>query len=112
MVYAPLYTVWHGICISSTQDNTSETVQRRDVNRTFFYKTKTKTFFQDQDQDQAFLVKTKTKTLYLKTKTKTFTQRQIIYQRQLQTRMWANAQRDGRPAEHRWRPVFNAEKFG
>jgi len=20
------------------------------------------------------------------------------------TRMWANAQRDGRPAEHRWRP--------
>jgi len=26
--------------------------------------------------------------------------------------MWANAQRDGRPAEHRWRPLFNAEKFG
>jgi len=26
--------------------------------------------------------------------------------------MWANAQRDGRPAEHRWRPVFNAAKFG
>jgi len=26
------------------------------------------------------------------------------------TRMWANAQRDGRPAEHRWRPLFNAEK--
>jgi len=24
------------------------------------------------------------------------------------TRMWANAQRDGRPAEHRWRPLFNA----
>jgi len=22
--------------------------------------------------------------------------------------MWANAQRDGRPAEYRWRPVFNA----
>ena len=21
--------------------------------------------------------------------------------------MWANAQRDGRPAEHRWRPLFN-----
>ena len=20
--------------------------------------------------------------------------------------MWANAQRDGRPAEHRWRPLF------
>jgi len=26
------------------------------------------------------------------------------------TRMWANAQRDGRPAE--WRPLFNAAKFG
>jgi len=24
------------------------------------------------------------------------------------TRMWANAQRDGRPAEHRWRPLYNA----
>ena len=21
--------------------------------------------------------------------------------------MWANAQRDGRPAEYRWRPMFN-----
>jgi len=29
-----------------------------------------------------------------------------------QTRMWANAQPDGRPAEHRWRPLFNAAKFG
>jgi len=28
------------------------------------------------------------------------------------TRMWANAQSDGRPAEHRWRPLFNAAKFG
>jgi len=26
--------------------------------------------------------------------------------------MWANAQRDGRPAEHRWRPLSNAAKFG
>ena len=25
-----------------------------------------------------------------------------------ETRMWANAQRDGRPAEYRWRPLFNA----
>ena len=24
--------------------------------------------------------------------------------------MWANAQRDGRPAEHRWRPLFNAAR--
>jgi len=24
------------------------------------------------------------------------------------TRMWADAQRDGRPAEYRWRPVLNA----
>jgi len=28
------------------------------------------------------------------------------------TRMWANAQRDGRPAKRRWRPLFNAAKFG
>ena len=28
------------------------------------------------------------------------------------TRMWANAQPDGRPAEHRWCPLFNAAKFG
>jgi len=27
-------------------------------------------------------------------------------------RMWANAQRDGRPAECRWRPLFNAANFG
>jgi len=26
--------------------------------------------------------------------------------------MWANAQRDGRPAEHRWSLLFNAAKFG
>jgi len=26
--------------------------------------------------------------------------------------MWANAQHDGRPAEHMWRPLFNAAKFG
>jgi len=30
----------------------------------------------------------------------------------LVTRTWANAQRDGRPAEYRWRPLFNAAKFG
>jgi len=26
--------------------------------------------------------------------------------------MWANAQRDGRPAEYRWCPPFNTTKFG
>jgi len=26
--------------------------------------------------------------------------------------MWANAQPDGRPTKHRWRPLFNAAKFG
>jgi len=26
--------------------------------------------------------------------------------------MWANTQPDGRPAEHRWRRLFNAAKFG
>ena len=29
-----------------------------------------------------------------------------------QTRMWANAQRDGHPVEYRWRPLFNTAKFG
>jgi len=28
------------------------------------------------------------------------------------TRMLANAQRDGRAAEYRWRPLFNVAKFG
>jgi len=28
------------------------------------------------------------------------------------TRMWANGQRDGRPAEYRWHPLFNAAEFG
>jgi len=36
----------------------------------------------------------------------------IIPQDQGATRMWANAQRDGRPAKHRWHPLFNAAKFG
>jgi len=27
------------------------------------------------------------------------------------TRMWATAQREGRPAEYRWSPLFNAAKF-
>ena len=30
----------------------------------------------------------------------------------LRLEMWTNAQRDGHPAEHRWRPLFNATKFG
>jgi len=32
--------------------------------------------------------------------------------RQIHTRVWADAQSDGRPAERRWRPPFNAAKFG
>ena len=31
---------------------------------------------------------------------------------QTETRMWASAQRDGRPAEYRWRPPLKAAKFG
>jgi len=31
---------------------------------------------------------------------------------EIELEMWANAQRDGRPAEYRWRPLFNAAKFG
>ena len=34
------------------------------------------------------------------------------WQKHKQLEMWANAQRDGRPAEYRWRPLFNAVKFG
>ena len=30
----------------------------------------------------------------------------------IQLEVWANVQRDGRPAEYRWRPLFNAAKFG
>jgi len=30
----------------------------------------------------------------------------------LWTRMWANAQPDGHPVEHRWCPLFNDAKFG
>jgi len=26
-------------------------------------------------------------------------------------RMWANAQPDGHPAEHRWHPLFNAQSL-
>jgi len=26
--------------------------------------------------------------------------------------VWANAQPDGRPAKHRWHPLFNTAKFG
>jgi len=37
---------------------------------------------------------------------------QIIYTIIKITRMWANAQRDDRRAEYRWRPLFNAAKFG
>jgi len=33
-------------------------------------------------------------------------------QKHIGTRMWVNAQRDGRPAEYSWRPLFNAAKFG
>ena len=36
----------------------------------------------------------------------------LVITRTETTRMWANAQCDGRPAEHRWRPLFNAAKFG
>ena len=30
----------------------------------------------------------------------------------LYIRMWAGAQRDGRPTEYGWRPLLNAAKFG
>ena len=39
----------------------------------------------------------------------------LIYRaetKETELEMWANAQRDGRPAEYRWRPLFKAAKFG
>jgi len=36
----------------------------------------------------------------------------VAMAKEKQTRMWVNAQRDGHPAEHRWRPLFNAAKLG
>jgi len=33
-------------------------------------------------------------------------------ERKKELEMWANAQRNGRPAKYRWRPLFNATKFG
>jgi len=33
-------------------------------------------------------------------------------EKNIKTRMWVDAQRDGRPAERRWRLLFNATKFG
>jgi len=46
--------------------------------------------------------------LHLQIKTTFFSK----YPKTVLTRMWANAQPDGRPAEHRWRPLSNATKFG
>jgi len=36
----------------------------------------------------------------------------MMKQNNCKLEMWANAQPDGRPAEYRWHPLFNAEKFG
>jgi len=35
-----------------------------------------------------------------------------LRKKNVQLEMWANAQRDGRPAKYRWRTLFNAAKFG
>ena len=32
--------------------------------------------------------------------------------KQMELEIWANAQPDGRPAEYKWRPLFNAAMFG
>ena len=42
----------------------------------------------------------------------TFAEMAKTHKKQTNTRMWARAERDGRPAEHRWRLLFNAAKFG
>jgi len=36
----------------------------------------------------------------------------IVVEHIVKLEMWASAQRDGRPVEYRWRPLFNAAKFG
>jgi len=36
----------------------------------------------------------------------------LAFKKDAKLEMWANAHRDGCPAEHRWRPLFNAAKFG
>jgi len=36
----------------------------------------------------------------------------FTHERTYELEMWANAQRDGRLAEYRWCPLFNAAKFG
>jgi len=38
--------------------------------------------------------------------------RKAKFEGKFNTRTWADAQGDGRPAECRWRPLFNAAKFG
>jgi len=38
--------------------------------------------------------------------------KKYVVGKKIKTRMWANAQCDGRLAEYRWRPLFNAAKFG
>jgi len=40
----------------------------------------------------------------------TITLRRRYMEKELE--MWANAKRDGHPAEYRWRPLFNTAKFG
>jgi len=35
-------------------------------------------------------------------------QKRITKKLKTKLEMWANAKRDGRPAEYRWRPLFNA----
>jgi len=35
-----------------------------------------------------------------------------VHSNVIRTRMWANAQRDGRPVQYKWRPLFNAANFG
>ena len=42
----------------------------------------------------------------------TYSQLNLPHGTKQKTRMWANAQRDGRSAEYRWRPLFSDAKFG
>jgi len=62
--------------------------------QTFAYPTVSKSFLSN-----AFMAKSSAQTLIIKSVQTD------------KTRMWTNAQRDGRPAEYRWRPLLNTAKF-
>jgi len=62
------------------------------------------------DRINYIFVRLKADALIYRTKPKK--QQRVMKKTTKQLEMWANAQPDGRPAKYRWRPLFNAAKFG